>query len=113
MQGWPSIDPGRMVHRVTLLKPVVGSDLSGTKVSYVASDTVWAEIDPVSANDLLRSGQVTTQTMLTVKIYWQTGVSSDMRLQTLNGLYIIKGIENPGERNIMLILNCVAMNASR
>jgi SPP1 family predicted phage head-tail adaptor len=113
MGAWPSIDPGKAVHLVTLLQQRTVSDISGTSIQWVpfVSD-VWAQIDPVKGIDVIRGGQDTTQLFLTVKIYWQRGVLPKMRLQTLNGTYVIQAVENPGERNIILVLTCLALGSN-
>jgi SPP1 family predicted phage head-tail adaptor len=109
MSSWPSIDPGKMVHQITLLQQQTVTDISGTTIRWVPFVRTWAQIDPVKGSDVLRSGQATTQLFLTVKIRWQTGVLPNMRVQSLNGTYVIQAIENPGERNVILILNCLAL----
>jgi SPP1 family predicted phage head-tail adaptor len=113
MQGWPQIDPGQMVHQVTILKQQQSSDISGTTTIWVPFVSTWAQIDPVRGTDVLRSGQATTQLFLTIKIRWQAGVLPSMRVQSLNGTYVIQAIENPGERNVILVLTCLGLGANQ
>lgn len=112
MQGWPKIDPGQMVHQITILQQQVGTDISGAIVTWVPLVVAWAQIDPVRGTDVIKSGQDTTQLFLTVRIRWQSGILPNMRVQTLNGTYVIQAVENPGERNVILILNCLALGAN-
>jgi SPP1 family predicted phage head-tail adaptor len=78
--------------------------------SYVPFLTTWAEIEPVSGKDVISGGQATTTLFVRVTMRWQPGIFSDQRIQTdTNDLFIIQAIENPGYRNILLILNCVQM----
>jgi SPP1 family predicted phage head-tail adaptor len=113
MQNWPSIDPGEMVHQVSLLQAQAATDISGTVTAWVPFATIWAAINPVRGTDVLKSGQATTQLFLTVKIWWMRGVEPNMRVQSKNGTYIIQSVENPGERNVILVLNCLALGTNQ
>jgi SPP1 family predicted phage head-tail adaptor len=107
---WPQIDPGKMVHRVTILAENEIVDASGMRTTYVPFLTTWAEIEPVSGKDVISGGQATTTLFVRVTMRWQPGIYSDQRVQTdTNDVFIIQAIENPGYRNILLILNCVQM----
>jgi SPP1 family predicted phage head-tail adaptor len=111
--SWPSIDPGRMVHRITILKQTPGVDISGAVVTWSEFVTAWAAIDPVRGTDIIRSGQDTTQLYLTITMRWQAGILPSMRVRSNNGTYIIQAIQNPGERNVLLVLTCVALTANQ
>lgn len=110
---WPRFDPGKAVHQITLLTQVQTQDVAGTEVNWVPVLSAYAEIEPVRGIDVLKSGQDTTQLFLTVKILWQRGVEPNMRVQAKNGTYIVQSVENPGERNVILILNCVALGLNK
>jgi SPP1 family predicted phage head-tail adaptor len=110
---WPSIDQGKMVHQITLLQQKTVTDISGAVIQWVPFVTTWASIEPVRGSDVLRSGQATTQLFLTVTIRWQNGVQANMRVQSKHGTYVIQAIENPGERNVILILNCLALSLNQ
>jgi SPP1 family predicted phage head-tail adaptor len=107
------LDPGKMVHWVSILRQTTTTDVSGTSIVWTEFVKTWAQIDPVRGSDVLRGGQDTTQLYLTVKIRWQTGILPNMRVQSNNGTYIIQAIENPGERNVILILNCIALGLNQ
>lgn len=111
-QPWPMIDPGAMVHKVTIFENVIIEDPSGTSTEWRALLTTWAQIDPVRGTEVLKAGSDTTQLYLTVKIYWQQNIKPTMRVDSLNGSYLIQSIENLGERNIVLVLNCLALGTS-
>lgn len=110
---WPSINPGRMVHKITIQRQQTITDISGTVVEWVDFVSCWAAIDPVRGTEVLRAGQDTTQLYLTVVIRWQSGILPNMRVRSNNGTYIIQSIENPGERNVVLVLNCLALGSSQ
>lgn len=110
MLKWPKIDPGEMVHQITILRQQAGTDISGTINTWVPLVQTWAAIDPVSGTDVLRAGQDTTKLYIRVRIRWQTGIQPNMRVQRVDGSqYIIQAIENPGERNVILVLFCLAL----
>jgi SPP1 family predicted phage head-tail adaptor len=111
---WPQIDPGKMVHRVTFLGQQKATDASGTVMDWVpVLENVWAQIEPVKGIDMLKAGQDVTQLYLTVRVYWQTGILPNMRVLTHKGTYIIQAIENPGERNVILVLTCLALGLNQ
>ena len=108
---WPSINPGRLVHRVELQKPAKLADAFGqTQESWSSVSSAWAAIDPVRGLDLIRSGQETNQQFVTITMWWQDGITNDMRVSTQNGKYLVQSIENPGERNVLLVLTCLGIN---
>jgi SPP1 family predicted phage head-tail adaptor len=111
--AWPQINPGKMVHQVTILQPQPVQDISGTSIQWVPFVQTWAEIVPVRGIDVVKSGQDTTQLFLTVRIRWQTGILPKMRVQGQNGQYVIQAIENPGERNVILVLTCLGLGANQ
>jgi SPP1 family predicted phage head-tail adaptor len=113
MSAWPQLDPGKAIHRIAILKQTTVTDISGTATKWVKFVDAWAEIKPVRGTEVLKSGQDTAQLFLTVTIYWQAGIQSNMRVQSLNGTYIIQTIENPGMRNVILILNCLALGLNQ
>jgi SPP1 family predicted phage head-tail adaptor len=114
MQPWPKIDPGEMVHQITILQQTQGVDISGTVTTWTPFLTTWASIDPVRGTDVLKSGQDTTNLYLTIRIRWQTGIQPNMCVQKVDGArYIIQAIENPGERNVILVLFCLALGLNQ
>jgi SPP1 family predicted phage head-tail adaptor len=110
--SWPSIDPGKLAHQITILQQTRSSDVSGTVAVWTPLLTTYAAIEPVRGTDIIRSGQATTQLFLTVTIRWQPSIQPNMRVQSNSGTYVIQSIENPGERNILLILNCLGLGAN-
>lgn len=107
------LDPGQMIHRVSILQETTIDDISGTAPAWTPFVDTWAQIDPVRGAEVLKSGQDTAQLYLTVKIRWQVGILANMRVQALNGLYLIQTVENPGNRNVILILNCIALGLNQ
>jgi SPP1 family predicted phage head-tail adaptor len=113
MPQWPQIDPGKMVHWVNILQQQTVTDLSGQSITWVPFVSAWAAIEPVKGTDVLRGGQDTTKLFLTITIRWQTGILPSMRVQSLNGTYVIQAIENTGERNVILVMTCLGLGANQ
>jgi SPP1 family predicted phage head-tail adaptor len=115
MQTWPKIDPGAMVHQITILQQTQGTDISGAVTVWTPFVSTWASIDPVRGTDVLKAGQDTTNLYLRVCIRWQTGIQPNMRVQRVDGVttYVIQAIENPGERNVVLVLFCLALGLNQ
>ena len=108
---WPAIDPGKLIHQIQLLAPSTLADAFGqAQQAWNPVLQTWADIQPVRGIDIIRSGQETKQLFLTVTIPWQAGVATDMRVQSANGTYIVQSVVNPGERNVLLELTCLAID---
>lgn len=108
---WPVIDPGEMVHRITILEQTQTFDASGAAVKWLPKfENVWAAIEIVSGREVIRSGQDTTQIFATIKIWWQMGIVPTMRIQVQDDTYIIQSIDNPKKMNVILLLNCVGLS---
>ena len=106
---WPTLDSGEMRHQITILGQVPSSDISGSTVTMVPLLTCYAKIVPVRGVDVIKSGQETTQLFLTVSMWWQAGIVANMQVQALNGLYLVQSVENIGELDVVLVLNCLAI----
>jgi SPP1 family predicted phage head-tail adaptor len=114
MEPWPKIDPAERIHQVTILQPTQGNDISGAITVWTPFVSTWAKIKPVRGTDVLKSGQDTTNLYLTVEIAWQAGIQPNMRVQKVDGSqFIIQAIENPGERNVILVLFCLALGLNQ
>jgi hypothetical protein len=42
-------------------------------------------------------------------MWWQAGIVANMQVQALNGLYLVQSVENIGELDVVLVLNCLAI----
>jgi hypothetical protein len=106
------LDAGEMVHQVTLLQQVDSSDEGGPIVSTTPFATVYAKIDFTSATDVVRGGQTVTETLLTVSMWYLDGVLPSMQVQAQNGIYIIRGILNVLNMNVVLKLECLLLRSA-
>ena len=107
---WPKLNPGELVHQISILQQVDGSDESGATVTMQPLfANLPAKIEAVRGIDVLRSGQATTQLFVTVSIWFRAGILPNMQVQTATSLYLIQSVENVMERGIVLKLNCLAL----
>lgn len=107
---WPSIEPGRLRHPITLLAPATALTAGGTEASYAPWLSTRAAIETLRGTDTQRNGQATAQTNLLVTLRYRAGVTAAMRVQTATAVYIIQSIENVEERNKVLKLTCLKLS---
>ena len=107
------LDPGKMVHWVTIQKATATTDVSGAATAWKPFLATWAQVDPIHGTDLLKSGQDTAQLFATIQVRWQPGILPGMRVQTKNRIYLIQAIENIGERDVVLVFTCLAVSNSQ
>ena len=114
MQSWPKLDPGEAIHQITIMQPSTVQDVSGTAIAFIPFVVAWAKIEPVRGIDVLKSGQDTSQLFITITIFWQAGILPNMQVQTVDGsTYVIRTVENPGKRNVILVLNCLGLGQNQ
>lgn len=107
---YPSIDAGRLRHRITILQPSTTSGIGGAEVTYTPLCTCYAAIEPTTATDVIRAGQTVAEVEIPITIRYRAGILPDMKVQRANGsTYVVKGIINVDERDVLLTLMCVAL----
>ncbi|SRR5229473_812539 len=113
--GWPSIEIGRMIHRVTINQYGPTSppsfDAAGPIQKWTEFAQVWAAISPISGKDVIKGGQTTSQLFLSLAMWFMPGLQERMQIynQTTGTTYSIESIENVLERNVVLEVNCLAL----
>lgn len=107
---------GLLRHRVTINQQVQSSasppyDAGGPLLEWVLFvSNVPSQIGPVRSTDVLRQGQVVTQTTTPITIRYYPGVLPNMQVVSLTGAtYVIQGVINIDERNIVMELECVLL----
>lgn len=110
-------NPGARLHQINIQQQTIASppsfDRAGSALySWITFITTWAKIVSTRATDVIRSGQITTQTFLVLNIRYRPGILQNMRVAWTNGTYVIQGIENVEERNVELNLICLALGAN-
>jgi head-tail adaptor len=105
--NWPSIDPGRLRHQITIFRQVIVQGTTGPKPGFEAFLTCYAAIEPLTATDVISAGQTTSQLGLPILMNWQAGIEPNMQVEALGVRYIIREILNPLNLNISLTLMCI------
>ena len=105
---WPSLNPGELRHRVTVLAETVTANAAGSDTTLSPVISAWAKIEPMTGTDVIRSGQNITQLPVVVSMYYDARVQPNMQLQAPNGRYAIQAIRNVLELNAVMELTCLA-----
>lgn len=72
-----------------------------------------AQISPERSVDRISNGQTITQTFIPITIRYLPGVTAGMQVTAPNGSqYVIQGVVNAGERNIVMELECLALGTN-
>jgi head-tail adaptor len=89
-----------------------GYDAAGPVESWSPFATnVMAQIGPARATDRIQNGQTTTETIIPITIRYLPGVLPNMQVVALSSgaVYIIQGIINMDERNVVMELECLSL----
>lgn len=114
LAGWPALDPGTLCQKITILRQVTVQGASGPKVSFVPFIVdAWASIEPVSATDLIGSGQTVSQLGVPIYMNWQAGIQANMQVEANGQRYVIRDVINPLEKNVTLTLICLALKGNQ
>lgn len=113
---WPTINPGEFRHQINLLVQVVGSDESGTNVTYSPPSqavNTWVKIDYVRGDELIKSGQDVTQVVIKCTGWYRSEFTAQSRIQLPSGQqFIIQYIENVREQNMYMVLTCIGIGTA-
>lgn len=86
-RGWRWRSLGEMRHRVTIQRPDESArDEFGSVVPvWVDVATVWAQVEPISAREMMTSGQMQAQATHRVVVRYRADLSAKNRLVWTNG----------------------------
>ena len=112
--GFPQIDIGALIHQVTIVKRGPATppnyDQAGPLTNFTTVTTAMAALNISGGADAVKGGLTIEELMIDVTMYYQSGITPDMQVQSDNGSqYIIKSVENVLERNIVLVLHCLGL----
>lgn len=116
--SWLGINPGLLRHTVTIQQQTVGSpptfDDAGPVLTWAIFATRKAHIETLRASDAIKAGQDVSKLWTFVTIRYLAGLTPAMRLIAPNGsTYVIQGIENVNERNLLMRLSCLALGENQ
>lgn len=99
---------GPLRHRVEIQRPVEGQDALGSKVvSWTKVAEVWADVQAIGGTETESVPVTTSRNTITARVRYLDGVETAWRIVFAGRNYDVTGIENPGFRNVQLILTAV------
>lgn len=109
-------DPANLRHAVEIqaLQATGNTDVAGPEMAWATILSTHAEIKPLRAEDVIRSGQTISEVEIPIRIRYQPGIAANMRVVRVStgDTYLIRGILNMQERGRWLILMCIALGAN-
>jgi head-tail adaptor len=108
--SWPRADPGTFRHVITLLEPTPGTDSFGGITTYspaVPPVIVYAAIDFLRGEEIVRQGLDVSQIYLKVTSWFRSEFSTKKRILAPDGSqYIIVSPDNAHLMNVTMELTC-------
>lgn len=105
---------GTLRHQLTLTGPkvVVADGAGGYTESHAIIATVWGDLEPVTSMNLERvfGGKLQGEATLVATIRYRSDVTLSGRIIFGARTFEIVGLQNPGERNVTLLLACTEMH---
>lgn len=103
---------GQLRHQVAVQSRTLTSDgMGGQTESWETKYTVYAGIWPVSARERVQAGQMETTITHRLRLRYQAGITTAMRVVFDGRTFEIVSIINPDERNISLDLLCTEVES--
>lgn len=97
------MNPGKLRHRVAILKKTTGTDPDGYPIKdWVPIFTVWAEVKPIAGREYFTAAAVQAQHQVRFIMRYRKDITPDMRLQYDGQDYEIKAILDLGGRGAWL-----------
>jgi len=97
------MNPGKLRHRVSILKKTTGTDPDGYPTEeWAAVATVWAEVKPIAGREYFTAAAVQAEHQVRFTMRYRKDVTSDMRLRYDDQDYEIKAILDLGARRAWL-----------
>lgn len=99
---------GSLNKRITLQYPTKASDgMGGFDNTWNDGDTIWAALWPISANERLRSDQMSGEITHRIRIRYRRDIRTSWRIKFGERYFDIDGPPiNPNERNEYLDIMC-------
>lgn len=117
--AWPHVDPGKKRHKINIEQQSPGTrdeygEVAGPWLPILTD--CWAAIDTKSISQPFQGGFV-SQVFHLISFDWpRVHIGTDMRVvvSPLRGseasVYVIQGVENVQQRNLVIILTCIQID---
>ncbi|MEM5297655.1 phage head closure protein [Burkholderia sp. JPY481] len=94
MRKTTGIKAGPLIHRITIQRPVVDQDESGTPFvrEWQEVAEVWAGIEPLSGREWLASAEFRSDVTTRIRIRWREDIDASMRVLHHGVIYRIDAV---------------------
>jgi SPP1 family predicted phage head-tail adaptor len=110
----PSVRAGDLRHPIQIVKPTLAQDSAGgweiDQAGVFAN--VWAAIEPLTGRELFAAQQKVSEVTHKITIRYTPGVLASMNVWFEDREFQIQAVENPEERNIVLVLLAIERDNS-
>ena len=116
---WPAIDPGKLRHLLIfyLAQPTspASYDAGGPVTAPTEILRAYGSSDPATASDVIKGGQTVSEAFIPLVVRYDSRIQQNMTVlnTTTNSTYVVRGIINHEDRNVLLTLQCVAIGANQ
>ena len=101
------LSPGHLKHRITIEASTNTADgRGGVTKAWATHATVWARVTPLSARESFQAGQVQGSVSHRVVCRYTASVRPAMRVVWGSRVFVITGVRNRDEDNLVLELEC-------
>lgn len=98
---------GYLKNRVTVLKPISGSENPFDKVTYEPLCTVWASVQPQRGKEYYDSQRIANQLNVKIVIRYRSDVTEGMQVECKGHTYVIQSVVDPYLSGESLELYCI------
>ena len=111
---WPALNPGTLRHQVQIQSVSATPDAFGQpQQTWTTVRTTWARIEEVSLAEKFQVDQLTSAvTHRIICRYTPAAVQAGMRVVFGSHIYKIQAVANVEQRNVILRLDCLELNAT-
>jgi SPP1 family predicted phage head-tail adaptor len=112
----PTLNTGRLRHRINIVQVSPTQDSTGGQnlsidILYA---NVWASVEAMAGGDSPNGvGGFVSKTTYQIVMRYRSGICAKLQVQFNGRQFQIESVQNPDERNKMLILQCVEINDSQ
>jgi SPP1 family predicted phage head-tail adaptor len=113
--AWPSLEPGQLRHQIQIQSQTTTPDAFGQpQASWSTIRTSWAKIEALTQQEAFQPDQFTARVTHRITMRYPNGVSIQGGMRVLYGshTYLIQNVNNYQERNAILFLKVLEINAT-
>ncbi len=111
---WPALEPGKLRHQIQIQSQSSSQDSYGQlQQTWATIRTSWASIQSLILKEAFQADSLTSQVTHLITLRWPSGVSIQAGMRVVYGshTYKIQAVNNIDERNVILKLLVMELNA--